>query len=106
MYLIVTKKKLIHGFPISIMVLILPFFQQLLLRNEEKLSNIFQCGQTKQCDLQVAFECSSEDSFFLSELRIKLSNRHMITGNLNINSVFNKFDQLKAMIVKVKLIFL
>ena len=36
-----------------------------------------------------------KDPSFLSELRIKNVNR-LIIGNLNINSIFKKFGQLKA----------
>ena len=48
--------------------------------------------------MHLAFKSSSEDPFFWSELRIKNSDRHITISNLKINSVFNKFDQLKAMI--------
>ena len=40
------------------------------------------------------------DSNYLSNLRVKNMNR-LLTGNLNINSISNKFDQLK-LLVRVK----
>ena len=61
---------------------------------------------TNNCDQEISNNSNSKDKrpSFLSELRIKNASRLMI-GNLNINSISNKFDQLKAMI-EGKLIFL
>ena len=61
---------------------------------------------TNNCDQEILNSSNpkNKDPSFLSESRLKNANR-LIIGNLNINSLSNKFDQLKAMI-EVKLIFL
>ena len=61
---------------------------------------------TNNCDqgLSNSSNSKNKDSSFLSKLRIKNANR-LIIGNLNINSIFNKFDQLKAIISKYSMPF-
>ena len=54
---------------------------------------------TKNCDKEISNSSNSKhkDPSFLSELVIRNTNRPII-GNLSINSISNKFDNLKAII--------
>ena len=54
---------------------------------------------TNNCDREISnsSNCNDRDLSLLFELRIKNANG-LIIGNLNINLICNKFDQLKTMI--------
>ena len=54
---------------------------------------------TNNCDQEISSSSNSKDKdpSFLTELRIKNAIR-LVIGNLNIKSISNELDQLKAMI--------